>query len=103
MLLPRTVGLLLLAGSAAAQAQQTQPAPAKPADAAAAKPDNAKVCRVHMDVNIPRRICLTKEQWAQVTGITGKGVDATSQNYLNRFGCSAGHDTTLPAGVPGAC
>jgi hypothetical protein len=96
--------MVLLLGSAAVQAQQTPPAPAKPADAAAAKADSEKkVCRVHMDINIPRRICLTKDQWAEVTGITGKGVDATNQNYMTRFGCSAGHDSTLPTGAPGAC
>lgn len=103
MIFERAIGLVLLAGATAVQAQQTQPSSANPADAPAAKADSAKVCRVHMDVNIPRRICLTKEQWAQVTGITGKGVDSTNQNYLTRFGCSAGDDAALPAGAPGAC
>jgi Spy/CpxP family protein refolding chaperone len=104
MVRSRTIGMVLLAGSAAVQAQQTPPTPAKPADAAAAKADSGKkVCRIHMDVNIPRRICLTEEQWAQVMGITGKGVDSTRQTYMNRFGCSGLQEPAIPTGASGAC
>jgi hypothetical protein len=83
----------MISAGAAAQAQQ-QPAATQPSPpAAAAKTD--KVCRIHMDNNIPRRVCMTKEQWAQVDA---QSMDSIDQTYINRHGC--GPDK---GGVMGAC
>jgi hypothetical protein len=65
MTMPRVFAFLMIAASAAAQAQQQPAAPAQPVPPpTAAKVE--KVCRIHMDMNIPRRVCMTKEQWAKV-------------------------------------
>jgi hypothetical protein len=48
-----------------------------------------------MDNNIPRRVCMTKEQWAQVDA---QSMDSIDQTYINRHGC--GPDK---GGVMGAC
>lgn len=93
MVMSRVVALLMISAGAAAQAQQ-QPAATQPSPpAAAAKTD--KVCRIHMDNNIPRRVCMTKEQWAQVDA---QSMDSIDQTYINRHGC--GPDK---GGVMGAC
>jgi hypothetical protein len=83
----------MISASAAAQAQQQPAAPAQATPAPAAKSD--KVCRIHMDNNIPRRVCMTKEQWAQVDA---QSMDSIDQTYINRHGC--GPDK---GGVMGAC
>jgi Spy/CpxP family protein refolding chaperone len=104
MVLPRTTGLLLLCASAAVQAQQTPPPPSGQAasDIAKAKAANRQKvsCRIHMDGNAPRKICLTNEQWTQVTG---DGVDSTKQTYINRFGCTGMGEAPPGTGTQGAC
>jgi hypothetical protein len=87
------IAFLMISASAAAQAQQQPAAPAQATPAPAAKSD--KVCRIHMDNNIPRRVCMTKEQWAQVDA---QSMDSIDQTYINRHGC--GPDK---GGVMGAC
>jgi hypothetical protein len=93
MVMSRMIAFLMISASAAAQAQQQPAAPAQATPAPAAKSD--KVCRIHMDNNIPRRVCMTKEQWAQVDA---QSMDSIDQTYINRHGC--GPDK---GGVMGAC
>ena len=94
MVMSRMIAFLMISASAAAQAQQQPAAPAQPAPAPAATKSD-KVCRIHMDNNIPRRVCMTKEQWAQVDA---QSMDSIDQTYINRHGC--GPDK---GGVMGAC
>ena len=88
MVLPRVIALFMISASAAAQAQQ-QPAasaPAQPAVPSATKVQ--KVCRIHMDANIPRRVCLTKEQWAQIDADqdgSGTGAGYNRQRCTSRM------------------
>jgi hypothetical protein len=65
----------MISASAAAQAQQQPPAaaPAQPPPPTATKVQ--KICRIHMDANIPRRVCMTKEQWAQFDAENGSNSD----------------------------
>jgi hypothetical protein len=93
MVMSRMIAFLMISASAAAHAQQQPAAPAQATPAPAAKSD--KVCRIHMDNNIPRRVCMTKEQWAQVDA---QSMDSIDQTYINRHGC--GPDK---GGVMGAC
>jgi hypothetical protein len=74
----------MISASAAAQAQQQPPAaaPAQPPPPTATKVQ--KVCRIHMDENIPRRVCMTKEQWAQFDAETG-----SNSGVYNRQRCNS--------------
>lgn len=85
MILPRVIALVMISASAAAQAQQQPPAApaAEPPVPTATKVQ--KVCRIHMDTNIPRRVCMTKEQWAQFDAENGT---TTGMGY-NRQRCNS--------------
>jgi hypothetical protein len=93
MVMSRVIALMMISASAAAQAQQ-QPAAAQqtPPPPTATKAD--KVCRIHMELNIPRRVCMTKEQWAQV--------DA-EQNASNRGGAGYDRQRCNTSTTLGAC
>jgi hypothetical protein len=80
---------MISAGAAAQAQQQPSTPPQLPPPPTATKAD--KVCRIHMDTNIPRRVCMTKEQWAK---IDAENAD-NSQQY-NRPSCGA-------TAVAGAC
>ena len=91
MILPRVIALVMISASAAAQAQQ-QP-PAAPAAQPLPTPTASKVdkvCRIHMETNIPRRVCMTKEQWAQFdaqqTGTNLPGYDRQRCNTTTTLG-----------------
>jgi hypothetical protein len=86
---------ILVAQIASGSATQQQPAPVP------GKPDPKQqvTCRIHMDGNMPRRICLTNEQWSQVD--TSR-VDATSETYIDRFG-RCGMREKANSGALGAC
>ena len=93
MILPRVIGILMISSSVAAQAgqapaiapqQQTQvQAPA------VQKPD--KVCHVEMDGNMPRRVCMTKEQSnkqaATINGAQAPGQVSDRNRCLNMGAC----------------
>jgi hypothetical protein len=84
--------MISAAGTAQAQ-QQQQPASTQPAPPTVAKADNADkvTCRIHMEGNLPRRICMTNSQWKKIDSQSADG----SQTYT-RMQCGA---TT----VAGAC
>jgi Spy/CpxP family protein refolding chaperone len=84
MILPRVIALVMISASAAAQAQQ-QPAAAPAQSPVPTATKVQKVCRIHMDQNIPRRVCMTKEQWAQVDAENG----STSGMGYNRQRCNS--------------
>jgi hypothetical protein len=90
------IALGLLSSSVAAGAQQ-QPAPV------AAKPDISQkvTCRIHMDANIPRRMCMTNADWAKVDAQTQDGPNLSRSgadaSYINRHGCGPDKGSVLGA------
>jgi hypothetical protein len=90
------IALALVSSSVAASSQQ-QPAPV------AAKPVNGQkvTCRIHMDANIPRRMCMTNADWAKVDAQTQDGPNLsrsdTDASYINRHGCGPDKGSVLGA------
>jgi len=93
MTISRVIAFLMIAASAAAQAQQQPAAPAQQVPPPIATKAE-KMCRIHMDANIPRRVCMTKEQWAKVDA-SGDGPMSGTPGY-DRQKCNS-------AGTMGAC
>ena len=60
----RAIGLLVIAASAAAQAQQAPQS--TPAGAAQTNSRDKVTCRVHLENAVPRRVCMTNAEWAKV-------------------------------------
>jgi hypothetical protein len=95
MLVRGMIALALFSSSLAAGAQQ-QPAPAT------AKPDMSQkvTCRIHMDANIPRRMCMTNANWAKVDAQTQDGPNLSRSgdaSYINRHGCGPDRGSVLGA------
>lgn len=89
MILPRVIALLMASAAGAAQAQQPPPATTQPAPPTVTKADNADkvTCRVHMEENLPRRVCMTNAQWKKIDSQNGMGSD---QSYNNNYHCTVG-------------
>lgn len=90
MVLSRVIALLMVSAAGAAQAQQApSPAATQPTQPTASKVDNGDkvTCRVHMDGNLPRRVCMTNTQWKKVDSQNG---DASGQSYNNNYRCNMG-------------
>jgi len=79
MVTSRVIAFLMISAGAAAQAQQQPAAPAQQIPAPTATKVQ-KVCRIHMDANIPRRVCMTKEQWAKIDAENGSMADGSGYN-----------------------
>lgn len=88
-MVPRVLALLMISAAGAAQAQQPPPASAQPASPTVAKVDNADkvTCRIHMEGNLPRRVCMTNAQWKKIDSQNG---DASGQSYNNNYRCVMG-------------
>ena len=94
--------IALLAAPSQVIAAQTAPSSATPKQQASTGTDTKPklTCRIHMEGNTPRRVCLTKEQWQEVDA--GR-IDATSETYIDRFGRCGIRDTAAVSGALGAC
>ena len=92
MIMPRVIALLMVSAAGAAQAQQPPPAAAQPATPTATKADaNDKVtCRIHMDGNLPRRVCMPNSQWKKIDSQD----NGSNESYNNNYRCTVG-----PAGA----
>jgi len=92
MIMSRVIALLMVSAAGAAQAQQSPPAAAQPASPTASKADSGDkvTCRIHMDENIPRRVCMTNAQWKKFDSQNG----SSGQSYNNEYHCNTG-----PAGA----
>jgi len=90
MVVSRFIGVLLMAASTAATAQQVPAAPQTAAQASAAKPDKRLQvsCRVDKAGGLLKRICMTNEQWAQTEGNVRDTMDA--MRVRDRLRCSSG-------------
>ncbi|MGN6849547.1 MAG: hypothetical protein ACTHJK_08765 [Sphingomicrobium sp.] len=90
MALSRVIALLMVSAAGAAQAQQApSPAATQPASPTVSKADNSDkvTCRIHMEGNLPRRVCMTNAQWKKIDSQNG---DASGQNYNNNYRCTMG-------------
>jgi hypothetical protein len=88
MVLSRSIGLMLMIASTAAAAQQ---APVTRASSAApANPDKRLqvTCRIDRTGYLPKKVCMTNEQWVQVTGNVSETMDA--MRLRDRLRCSGG-------------
>ena len=88
MVASRVIGFLMIAAGGFAQAQQAPPAPAQQPVASIAKPDNNQkvTCRVHMDGNMPKRVCMANSEWKKLDGQAQSGLD---ESYINRQRCNS--------------
>jgi hypothetical protein len=103
VLYPTAVALLAMQPEViAAQAAPNSAAPQQQQAAAPEKQDPMKkvTCRIRMEGNMPRRICMTNQQWQQAD--QGR-VDATSETYIDRFNRCGLRDTGTTSGALGAC
>ena len=84
------ITMLLMIGSMTAQQQPAPPSQvSQPAAATAAKQDHSQKvsCRITMEGNMPRRVCMTNGEWAKVdSGNSG----SSDQPYINPGRCTLG-------------
>jgi len=101
MAMTRLLALMMISVSTAAQAQQQAVAPPAPASTAATQANSQKVtCRIHMEANIQRRICMTNADWAKVDAQTQNGLNLSPNgdaSYINRHGCGPDKGSVLGA------
>jgi len=88
MVTSRVIAFVMISVGAAAQAQQHPAAPVQPAAPTAMQTDNSQkvTCRVHMEGNLPRRVCMKNEEWKKIDGQPQNGLDSS---YLNRARCNS--------------
>jgi hypothetical protein len=88
----RVVGLMMICASAAVQAQQ---APQTTTASNVPQDNRQKVtCRVHMEGNMPKRVCMTNAEWAKLDS-GGDNVNGIPSGFS--ASCNAGMTTS------GAC
>ena len=87
MVMSRVIALMMISAGAAAQAQQQPAAPAQPAASVVTQDNSQKVtCRVHMEGNLPKRVCMKNEEWKKIDGQAQNGLDSS---YVNRARCTS--------------